>query len=188
MNLLTELIQRGRIRALVYGLSRSHHNSVRIFSIDKSFTIRPDNISMVYEAALSYYNTGFAKETGTIYQPESIIEDYQNLIKLMFSAAFGHEKAVVSVKDIQQEDALLDYSLLCLYVLLINYKNICRAVWEDFYTGDFAITELYDVVYRTANEELNQLDKIRKIPIDKWKRVASNIVWNVKQRWELLDE
>ena len=105
MNLLTELIQRGRIRAIVYGLSRSHHNSVRIFSIDKSFTIRTDNISIVYEAALSYYNTGFAKETGTIHQPESIIEDYLNLIKLMFSAAFGHEKAVLPVKGIQQENA-----------------------------------------------------------------------------------
>lgn len=188
MEKLINLLHSGRIKQTVYGLSRSHHNSVRIFSIDKSFAIRPDNISLVYEAALSYYNTGFAKETGTIHQSESIIEDYLNLIKLMFSAAFGHEKTVVSVKDIQQEEALLDYSLFCLYVLLINYKNIRVAVWEDFHTGDFAITALYDVVYRTANEEFNQLDKIRQIPIDKWRRVASNIVWNVKQLWELLDE
>lgn len=100
----------------------------------------------------------------------------------MFSEAFGHEKTVVSVNDIQQEDALLDYSLFSLYVLLINYKNIRAAVWEDFSTAEFAITSLYDVIHNTSKEELSQCDKtIPSLPFDKWKRVASNIVLNVKQ-------
>lgn len=188
MEQLIDLLRSGSIKQIVYGLSRSHHNSVRIFSIDKSFTIRPNNISMVYEAALSYYNTGFAKETGTIHQLESIIEDYLNLIKLMFSAEFGHEKAVVSVKDIQQEDALLDYSLFCLYVLLINYKNIRIALWKDFQLGDFAITALYELVYKTSVAEISQLEKgSTSLPFDKWKIVASNIVLNIKNRYGYFD-
>lgn len=182
MSKLNGLLRNGRIRQTVFGLSRSHLNSVKLFSIDKGFSIRLDNISMVYEAAISYYNAGFAKETGEIHQPKSIIEDYLNLITLMFSEAFGHEKNVMSVKDINVQDALLDYSLFLLYVLLINYKNIHVAVWEDFQTGEFAITSLYNTIYSISKEELSQSERTRsQLPMDKWKRVASNIVWNVKQ-------
>lgn len=189
MNQLNTLLYTKRVRQTVYGLSRSHLNSVKLFSIDKGFSIRPDNISMVYEAAISYYNAGFAKETGEIKQPKGIIEDYLNLITLMFSEAFGHEKTVVSVKDINVQDALLDYSLFSLYMLLINYKNIRTAVWEDFSTAEFAITSLYDVIHNTSKEELSQSDRTRpQLPIDKWKKVASNIVWNIKQFYELLDK
>lgn len=189
MSKLNGMLQNDRIRQTVFGLSRSHLNSVKLFSIDKGFSIRPDNISMVYEAAISYYNAGFAKETGEIHQPKSIIEDYLNLITLMFSEAFDHEKTVVSVNDIQQEDALIDYSLFSLYVLLINYKNIRAVVWEDFSTAEFAITSLYDVIHNTSKEELSQCDKTTPpLPFDKWKRVASNIVWNIKQLYEPLDK
>jgi len=189
MSKLNGLLQNGRIKQTVYGFSRSHLNSVKLFSVDKSFSIRPDNISMVYEAAISYYNAGFAKETGKIHQPKSIIEDYLNLITLLFSEALGHEKTIVSLKEIQQEDALIDYSLFSLYVLLINYKNIRAAVWEDFSTAEFAITCLYDVIHNTSKQELSQCDKtIPPISFDKWKRVASNIVWNIKQLYEPLDK
>lgn len=189
MSQLSTLLHRGRIRQTVFGLSRSHVNSTKIFSIDKSFSIGSNNMPMVYEASISYYNGGFAKETGEVLQPKSLIKDYLTLIRLMYSEEFSHEKTVVSVKDINPEDAMLDYSLFILYVLLINYKNIRVAVWENFHDNGLSQLLLYDAIYNTTEQELSQFGKNNlQLPFDEWKRVADNVVWNVKQLWEFLDK
>lgn len=178
-----------KFKNLVFGLSRSYLNSVKLFSIDKTFSVRPDNNSMVYEAAISYYNVGFAKETGEIKQPKKIIEDYKNLITLMFSKEFSQERAIVTVDDVQVQDALVDYSLFLLYAILINFKNIRVAIWEDFQNNGTEMLSLFNVIYNTAEKELSGFNKTKlQLPQGKWIRVASNIVLNVKQQWELLDK
>ncbi len=182
MSRLNVLLQNGRIRQTVFGLSRSHLNSVKIFSIDKSFSIRQDSISMVYEAAISYYNAGFAKETGIIHQPNDIIEGYLNLIARIYSEAFDHKKSVIFLSDTYKEDSLLDYSLFCLYILLINDKRMFERAVEKFQIDGVEIISLCQIIYDTSKEELHRFDRIQsQLPIDKWTIVAKVIISKFKQ-------
>lgn len=188
MSTLQEILDTGIIQRITFGLSRSYVNTLKLLLVDKTFNLSQDNVSLVYEAAIKYYNAGFAKETGEILQPKNTIGDYVNLITLMFSEEFGREKTVASVNDINVQYVVTNYSLFSLYVLLSNYKNIRTAVWEDFETAGFEISTLFDVVYKTCISEINKSDNTSQpLSFDEWKRVAINIVWNVKKLWELSD-
>jgi len=169
-----------------YNLSKSHYNVLQL--LGTNLVLSKDNIAKVNAETLEYYNSGFAKETGTISQPTSLSEEYLILIKLMFSEEFRQEKTVVSMKDISLNDVIPDFSLFALYTLLISFKNIRVAVWEDFRTGEFAITSLYSIIYKTSNDVFSKSDSINPFPFDKWKRIAGNIVWNVKERWGFIDD
>lgn len=189
MSQLNTLLERGRIRQTIFGLTRSHANSTKLFSIDKSFSIKQENISFVYEASLEYYNSSFAKDSGDIKHPKDLIDDYQTLITLMFSVDFSSEKSILLKTEISKEVALLDYSLFSLYAILLNYKNIRVAIWKDYRENGIFLPLLYNEIYSVAEQELKQCPNTTlQLPLDKWKRVANNIVWNVKEIWELLDQ
>lgn len=179
MSKLKTLLDSGVIKNIVFALTKSHSNTLLL--LGKSYVVSPSNISEVYKSSIDYYNVSFGKLTGSIPSPSVIIKDYVNLIGLMFYDEFKDEKTIVPMTDIKEQEVLQDFSLLTVYLLLVEFKNIRISVLEEVIGYGNNTPDFFNLIYKVSHE----IQPPNEINESNWKKVTTNILWNIKQRFSV---